>query len=89
MGFLVRLLICIVFCGILLFQTVHHYNKLTALRLEIPKLMYQLQELEGENIALQFEIACFENPHALLELSKDPRFAHLRYPIRGEIRVIP
>lgn len=87
-GLLVRLLICILFVGALLFQTIRWQNKITALRLEIPKINQQLRAVEGEVSRLRFEIEKFENPAHLLELTQDPQFSHLRYPTGGEVQIV-
>lgn len=84
-GLLIRLLICILFLGGLLFQTIRWQNKITAYRLEIPKVSAQLREVEGEISRLQFEIEKFENPAHLLDLVSDPQFSHLRYPTREDV----
>lgn len=87
-GLLIRFLICILFFGFLLFQTIRQQNTITALRLEIPKMTHQLREIEGENSRLRFEIERFENPAHLLQLAEDPCFSHLRYPQQGEVIVL-
>lgn len=85
MGILVRLLICIVFGGLVLYKSVDNVNDLTELRLSIPLLKREVKEIQERNVELQYRIDLFENPEHLLELSREPRFSHLQFPTEEEV----
>ena len=64
-----RLIVCLLGIGLGLYVTVVPDNRLTRLRMQIPKLKQEVQELEEENEALAFAIASRTEPHHLLKLS--------------------
>ncbi len=81
----IRLLIAIVFSGLLLILYIEKINSLTALRLDLPQLEKELKEIEEENKRLQFEIDQFESPLYMMELLKKPEFSHLKFPQLSEV----
>lgn len=89
MGFLIRLLMCILFAGLILYKYVDRLNELTELRLSIPAITKELREIEEKNVMLQYEIEKFESPEHLIELAKLPEMGHLRYPSDNEVIKIP
>lgn len=88
-GIFVRVVICILSLGIFLYSFISKQNVITKLRLEIPAVSKELHLLQEENVRLQFEIDQFENPLALMELSRRPQFSHLKYPLINEIITLP
>ena len=87
-GLLFRLLICIFVLGGLLYLYVDKQNDLTELKMQVPKLVRQLRELEEENAQLTFEIERLENPERLMELIRQPEYSHLKQPFVNEVVVI-
>lgn len=73
-----RLIVCLLGIGLGLYVTVVSDNRLTRLRMQIPKLKQEVQELEEENEALAFAIASRTEPHHLLKLSSSFEFLHLK-----------
>ncbi len=86
---LIRIFICILSLGGFLYSYISKQNKITELRLEIPRLSKELAAMQQENVRLQYEIDQFENPLALMELAKQPAYSHLKYPLLNEIITIP
>lgn len=84
----IRLFLCVVLIGTLLYAYIDKQNRITELRLLIPAVSTQLQAVEQENTRLQFEIDRFEDPVHLMELARLPQFSHLKHPIVNEIITI-
>lgn len=87
-GSFVRLLLAIAASGFFLFAYVEEKNRLMELQLKIPKLERELKMLVEENRRMEYEIERFENPKHLLELSRKPRFRHLKQPALDALQVI-
>jgi hypothetical protein len=84
----IRIVICIVVTGALLFAYIGRQNTITELRLQIPHIAKELEVIRQENVSLQFEINRFENPRHLMELADQPQYGHLKYPLLSDILVI-
>lgn len=78
-GVISRLFICVVVAGLMLFVYIDKQNGLTELRIAIPILAKQVKDLQQENIRLLYEIEHFESPAHLMELMRQPEFAHLKF----------
>ena len=85
---LLRLLICTLFAGSLLYTYIDKLNSLTELKMEIPDLAYQVKKLEEEIDEISFEIERFETPAHLVQLLSEKEWSHLRYPTKDEVVVI-
>lgn len=81
----IRVLICIAITGIFLYAYITKQNTITQLRLQIPIAAKELDGVHQENTRLQFEIDQFESPEHLMELSSQPQFSYLKYPLLNEI----
>ena len=82
---LTRLFLCILILGGFLYVYISKQNTITILRLEIPNLAHELEEICQENSHLRFEIDQFENPVHLIDLSRNPEYRHLKHPLVKEI----
>lgn len=80
--------ICILILSVTLFFYIEKRNRLTALRIEIPRLTKELNEEKEENIRLALELERFENPLHLMELARDPHFGHLKNPYLDDILIV-
>lgn len=89
MRIFVQLLICVVVGGIALYKHIDKSNELTGLRLAIPALQKEVNDLNEENIRLQYDVDRFESPVNLLELARKPEFGHLKYPVINDVIVLP
>ena len=87
-GLLIRLFLCIFVFVSFLYLYVAKSNDLTKLRLQIPKLRKEIQDLEEKNAHLFYEIKKFENPSTLMELSRQNEFGHLHHPLVKDIIVV-
>lgn len=85
MGILIRLLICILFGGLLLYKSIDRVNDLTELRLTIPVLKREVLDIQEKNTEMRYQIELFESPENLIELLKQPRFSHLQFPLNQEV----
>lgn len=84
-----KIFICILTVGLMLYALIEKQNELVAIRLEIPVLEKELHLLEEENNRLLYEIEQFESPMHLMELAKKPEFSHLKFPHQSEVIVLP
>jgi len=80
-----RLFICFATVALTIYGYIERNNRLTALRIIVPELAKKLKNLEEENTRLHFEIEKFENPLNLMQLAKEPQFAHLKQPYTKDI----
>lgn len=87
-GLLIRLLICIFILGGFLYTYIDKQNDLTELKMEIPKLVKSLKQLEEENAHRSLEIEQLESPDRLIKLLRQQEYSHLRYPYIDEVVVI-
>ena len=87
-GLLIRLLLCILVLGGLLYLYIDKQNDLTELKMQIPKLVRSLRVIEEENTQLKFEVEELENPQRLIELLRQPEFSHLKYPLVTDVVMI-
>lgn len=85
MGVLIRLFICILFGGWLLYKSIDQVNDLTELRLSIPVLKREVLDIQEKNTEMRYQIEFFESPENLIELLKEPRFSHLHFPLDQEV----
>ena len=89
MNLLIRLLICLMCAGLLLYKSIDHLNDLTELRLLIPTLKKEVREIQETNLELQYVIDRFESPLNLIELARKPEFGHLKYPTLNTLILLP
>lgn len=89
MGFGIRTLLCVTIAGAFLYLYIEKKNDLTALRIAIPAVSQELKGIREENARLKYEIDKFESPSHLLELSRQPEYAHLKHPYTHEVWSLP
>ena len=82
---IIKVLICALSFGGVLYAYIYKQNDLTKLRIEVPLVSKEVRALEEENSRLLFEIERFENPKHLMQLAKRPEFSHLKHPTFDEI----
>ncbi|MGA8165473.1 MAG: hypothetical protein WB791_10735 [Waddliaceae bacterium] len=87
--FFLRIFVCIVFAGFLLYAYIDQNNDLTAIQQTLPALKREVDAIQLENERMQYEIDRFENPAYLLERSRQPEFHHLKYPYVRDVIVLP
>lgn len=78
MAFRFYYLICTLAVAFCIYLYIDTRNGLTEVKLQIPEVEKELKELKESNQRLMFEIARFESPAHLMELSKKPEFSHLK-----------
>lgn len=83
-----RIMLCVLFVGVTLYKYIDKMNELTELRLSIPLLEKEVQEIREKNVELSFQIESFESPLHLLELIRKPEFGHLKYPLQDDVIVL-
>lgn len=83
-----RILIGLFTLSVFTYLYIHKLNDVMELRLQIPPIAQELTAIEEENKRLQYTIDQFESPLNLLELSKKPEFAHLKYPYTKDVIVL-
>lgn len=88
LGLLFRLLICLAFLGSFLYLTIDRQNEITKLRLVIPHIAKEIDEIKEENTRMLFQIECFENPIHLMQLARLNEYSHLKHPMTKEILTV-
>ncbi len=89
MSYLFRILICILTLGTFLYVYVDKLNAHTELRLQIPALAKEVNQIKQDSIHLSYEIECFKNPQHLIQLAQQPEYSHLKFPYIDDILVVP
>lgn len=87
-GLLYRLILSIFIITLLLYSYLDKHNDLAELKIEIPKLVKEIAELEEENSRLQYEINCLENPKDLMGFLRQKEFSHLKQPLESELIIL-
>ncbi len=81
--------ICLLFFALCFYSYLDMQNSLTKLRIEVPKLVGRLRQVQEENVRLKYAIVEFENPQRLMQLAKSTSFSHLKFPLVREVIVLP
>ena len=77
---MIRFFVTVAFCSFAIYSYLREQNKCTELKMRLPKLAKEIEALEQENAQLEYQIVCFESPENLLQLAKNPTYAHLKFP---------
>lgn len=88
-GVLVKLGVCLSVFGLCLYSYLDTQNQLTHLKILLPEVDKELKLIEEDNRRLAYEIEQFESPSHLIELARNPEYAHLKHPLLKEILTVP
>lgn len=86
---LLRLGFCLSVFGVCLYSYLETQNKVTELKIRIPKVDQETKLIREENRRLSYEIDHFQSPSHLIELSRRPELSHLKHPMLNEIMTVP
>ena len=86
---LFKIMICLFVFGLCLYSYIEKQNKLTSLKIDIPKIAKQINDLNEEIKKMQYEVDTFENPQYLMDLVRTPQFGHLKHPFVEEVLQLP
>ena len=75
-----KVLICLMSFGGVLYSYLAEQNDLTRLRMKVPELRVQLSAVVEENMRLKFQAETFENPSHLMQLASRHEYSHLKHP---------
>lgn len=56
--------------------------------MRLPKIAKEIEAINQENAQLQYQIVCFESPDHLLQLAKNPEYAHLKFPLVQDVLTV-
>jgi len=84
-----KILICLFSFGLCLYFYIEKQNQLTSFKIEIPKVVKEINELKEEIKKMQFELEVFENPAYLMQLIKQPEFGYLKHPFVEDVLTMP
>ncbi len=87
-GFVLRLLLCVLFSGFCLYSFIDQQNEVTEVRIKLPKVAKEIRAIVEESRRLQYEIEQFENPGHLMQLARRPEYSHLKHPLVKEITMV-
>ncbi len=68
----------VVTCALLTLLYIKEHNRLTELRIKVPKLEKEIAGLEAEKKRLEFELEQFMSPARLEEISRRAQYSHLK-----------
>lgn len=85
---LLRLLICVFTLEGTLYLYIDRQNDLTELKIQAPKLVRTLHDLEEENVKLRYRVEQLESPERLIKLLRSFEFSHLKYPLIDDVITI-
>jgi cell division protein FtsL len=85
---MIRIIISLIVCTTSIFSYISLQNKVTCLKIKIPKIEKQLISINDEISHLQYEIDQFESPDRLMDLACHPDFIHLKHPYIKDIETI-
>jgi hypothetical protein len=83
--YIIQIIILLLTIGGLSYRIVYQQNQLVQKQMLIPRITKKITALEEMRKRLQYQIDTFENPIHLMELLRDPRFAHLQHPYMKDI----
>ncbi len=84
-GLMIRVFLCLSVFSLCLFSYLEKQNEVTQLKLHIPKVAKEIKALHEDNAKWQYEISQLESPENLMELARDSRYSHLRYPLTKDV----
>jgi len=56
--------------------------------MRLPRIAREIEAIKQENAQLNYQIVSFESPDHLLELAKNPQFAHLSFPYFQDVLTV-
>ena len=83
-----KFMICLFFFSFSVYSYLDKQNSCTALSMQLPKMMKEIEAIQEKNANLRFQIECFENPQNLLEKASSPAYAHLKFPFAEEVLTV-
>lgn len=84
-----KLFICLFTFAICLYSFIEKQNQLTSLKIELPKVAKEIDDLKDEIQKIQYEVGLFENPAYLMQLVRQPEFGHLKHPFVEDVLNMP
>lgn len=85
MSGLVRIMVCLLTLGAFLYLYVDRLNAHTELKLKIPQLAREMDQIKQNTLELSYQIECFKDPANLIQLAQRPQFSHLRFPYQEDV----
>lgn len=82
---LIRVSFVIIFFAFSFYFYIDKQNRVTELKIEIPKRFAELTHLKEEVKELQYSLEQFQSPSRLMEFASLKEFSHLKYPFLKDI----
>jgi len=86
--FFFRFFLSVSFAGFALYSYLSEHNKCIELKMRLPKIAKEIEKINQENAGLQYQIVCFESPDHLLQMAKNPHYAHLSFPYLQDVLTV-
>lgn len=83
-----RFSLSVALAGFALYSYLTEQNKCTELKMRLPKIVKEIEAINQENAQLHYQIVSFESPDHLLQLTKNPEFAHLSFPYMQDVLTV-
>ncbi len=87
-GVLFRLSVCLFILGFFMISYIEKQNRITELRIHIPKILRDFKSMQEEIVRLRYEIDHFESPDHLMELARSSEFSHLKHPFTRDVLMV-
>lgn len=84
-----KMLACVLCAVLFSYASISKQNELTKLQLRLPKITKEIESIEKSNQYLRYLIEAFENPLHLMQLAREPEYAHLKTPYLEEVISVP
>lgn len=80
---------CLTVFAFCLYSYLNVQNEVTQLKVRLPEVEKEIQLIQEENRRLCYQIEQFEDPARLMELVRNPEYAHLKHPLVKEVLSVP
>ena len=84
-----KMFICLLTFGLCLYSYIEKQNELTYLKIEVPKIAKEVQNLNEEIRKIKYDVEMFENPAYLMELVRKPEYGYLKHPFVEDVLSVP
>ena len=82
---MIKTVVCVIASSFCLYNYVDKSNRLTFLKMQVPKIEAELRMLKEKNDLLRYEAESFEDPNRLMQLVSCPEYAHLKHPLIKDV----
>lgn len=86
---ILKITICLFVFALCLFSYIEKQNELTSLKIKLPQVAMEIEDLQERIKKMKYEVDSFENPNYLMDLVRKPQFSHLKHPFVEDVLMLP